>query len=250
MNLIFLKIFFWLLVLIPFHSYMFYPFIIWVISIFIKRRRQIENFDLPKISIIISAFNEEKVIQNRVENIANQNYDFSKLELLVGSDCSTDKTNEILLSLKNKYSWLKIILFEERRGKAAVINDLVNQTNGAILLFSDANTVFEKEALYNLIIEFSDPNIGGVSGKLELVEPVNNFEKSSQEIKYWDFEILIKKLEGKIGILIGANGGIFAIRKDLFKIILCYLQLLYYDSFLLNDQAFFIHKNKQINTWN
>ena len=212
-----LKIFFWLLVLIPFHSYMFYPFIIWVISIFIKRRRQIENFNLPNISIIISAFNEEKVIQNRVENIAIQNYDFNKLELIIGSDCSTDNTNEILLSLENKYSWLKIILFKERRGKAAVINDLVNQASGTILLFSDANTEFEKDATYNLVNEFYDSNIGGVSGKLELVEPVNDFEKSSQEIEYWDFEVLIKKLEGKIGVLIGANGGIFAIRKDLFE---------------------------------
>lgn len=171
---------------------MFYPFIIWVISIFIKRRRQIENFNLPNISIIISAFNEEKVIQNRVENIAIQNYDFNKLELIIGSDCSTDNTNEILLSLENKYSWLKIILFKERRGKAAVINDLVNQASGTILLFSDANTEFEKDATYNLVNEFYDSNIGGVSGKLELVEPVNDFEKSSQEIEYWDFEVLIK----------------------------------------------------------
>jgi poly-beta-1,6-N-acetyl-D-glucosamine synthase len=212
-----LEILFWFLIFIPIHSYIFYPLIIWAISIFFKRKKTQENINLPNISIVISAFNEEKVIQNRVENISNQNYDFNKLELIIGSDCSTDKTNELLLALKKKYSWLKVILFNERRGKATVINDLVNHSNGSILLFSDANTEFEKNAVYNLVSEFSDPNIGGVSGKLELVEPVQNFEKSSQEIMYWDFEVLIKKLEGKIGILIGANGGIFAIRKDLFK---------------------------------
>jgi poly-beta-1,6-N-acetyl-D-glucosamine synthase len=190
---------------------------IWTISLFYKKNELPSKFDLPFVSIIISAFNEEKVIQSRIENIAIQNYDFSRLELIIGSDCSIDNTNELLASLSKKYSWLSVYTFNERRGKAAVINDLVKKANGSIIIFSDANTEFEMNAVYNLVKEFTSPIIGGVSGKLELVEPLTYFEKSSQEKKYWEYEIHVKRIEGKIGILIGANGGIFAIRKELFE---------------------------------
>lgn len=213
------EIFFWVLIFLPLHSYIFYPLMIWFISLFYKRNELPSKFELPYVSIIISAFNEERVILNRIENIAIQNYDFNKLELIIGSDCSSDGTNEILFSLLKKYSWLSVYIFNERRGKAAVLNDLVKKANGSIIIFSDANTEFEKDAVYNLMKEFTSPIIGGVSGKLELVEPLTYFEKSSQEKKYWEYEILVKKLEGKIGILIGANGGIFAIRKELFDAI-------------------------------
>lgn len=213
------EIFFWVLIFLPLHSYIFYPLMIWFISLFYKRNELPSKFELPYVSIIISAFNEERVILNRIENIAIQNYDFNRLELIIGSDCSSDGTNEILFSLLKKYSWLSVYIFNERRGKAAVLNDLVKKANGSIIIFSDANTEFEKDAVYNLMKEFTSPIIGGVSGKLELVEPLTYFEKSSQEKKYWEYEILVKKLEGKIGILIGANGGIFAIRKELFDAI-------------------------------
>lgn len=212
----FIEILFWLFVYLPIHSYVLYPFMLWIISSFYKQNETSPDFDLPFISIIVSAYNEDKVILNRIENIAIQNYDFNKLELIVGSDCSSDRTNEILSSLSEKYSWLSLYLFDERRGKAAVLNNLVKKANGSIVIFSDANTEFEKNAVINLIKEFGNKNIGGVSGKLELVEPLANFEKSSQEKKYWEYEVLLKRMEGKIGILIGANGGIFAIRKELF----------------------------------
>ena len=211
-----IEIIFWIFVLLPIHSYIIYPLMIWVISSFYKQSKITQKFELPVVSIIISAYNEEKVILNRIENVATQNYDFDKLELIVGSDCSSDNTNEILYSLSEKYSWLSVYVFKERRGKAAVINDLVKKAKGSIIIFSDANTEFESSAIVSLVKEFENPKIGGVSGKLELVEPLIDFEKSSQEKKYWEYEVLIKKMEGKIGILIGANGGIFAIRKELF----------------------------------
>jgi poly-beta-1,6-N-acetyl-D-glucosamine synthase len=212
----FIEIIFWFFVYLPVHSYIFYPLVLWFISIFYKKNNVPTQSQLPFVSIIISAYNEEKVIKDRIENIASQKYDFSKLELIIGSDCSSDDTNNILSSLSKQYSWLSLYVFDKRRGKSAVLNDLVKEANGSFLIFSDANTEFEEDAVYNLIKEFSSPIVGGVSGKLELVEPLSFFEKSSQEKKYWEYEILIKRIEGRIGILIGANGGIFAIRKDLF----------------------------------
>ena len=214
---LFTEILFWFFIFLPIHSYIFYPLMIWFISLFYKKNELPSKFDLPFVSIIISAYNEEKVILSRIENIEIQNYDFNRLELIIGSDCSSDNTNEILYSLSEKYSWLSVYTFDERRGKAAVLNDLVKKAKGSIIIFSDANTEFERDAVNNLVKEFTSPIIGGVSGKLELIEPLTYFEKSSQEKKYWEYEVLVKKMEGKIGILIGANGGIFAIRKELFE---------------------------------
>ncbi|MBZ0200099.1 MAG: glycosyltransferase, partial [Ignavibacteriaceae bacterium] len=98
-----------------------------------------------------------------------------------------------------------------------VINDLAFHAKNDILIFTDANTVFDKNALKNLVKGYTSEKIGGVSGRLILNEPKDNFDKSSQEKKYWEYETIIKKAEGKFGVLIGANGGIFSIRKKLFK---------------------------------
>lgn len=181
-----------------------------------KRNRSTELSESKlSVSILISAYNEEKVIKQRIENIESLDYDKELLEVIVGSDCSNDNTNQILTTLASTSPWLKIYIFENRRGKAAVINDLVQNATNNILVFSDANTIFDKMALKNLINKFWDDSVGGVSGKLILSDE-NVTTQSVEEKKYWMFETLIKQAEGKLGILIGANGGIFAIRKELF----------------------------------
>lgn len=167
------------------------------------------------VSILISAYNEEKVIRQRIENIDLLDYNKDLLEVIVGSDCSSDNTNRILMDLALQYTWLKVHIFQKRRGKAAVINDLAQKAGNNILIFSDANTVFDKSALKNLINKFHNDRIGGVSGRLILSDE-NVTTESVEEKKYWLLETLIKQAEGKLGILIGANGGIFAIRRELF----------------------------------
>ena len=170
----------------------------------------------PSISIIISAYNEEKVIAQRINNIKNLDYDFNKLELIIGSDCSSDKTNEILTQKSQEHSWVRALIFSTRRGKATVLNDLVQLAKNEILVFTDANTKFDKNALTKLVSRFSDKTVGGVCGRLELEEPADHFEKSNREKLYWKYETHLKNLEGNFGILIAANGGIYAIRKQLF----------------------------------
>ncbi|MGE5859301.1 MAG: glycosyltransferase, partial [Ignavibacteria bacterium] len=213
---LFLELAFWILFFIPIHSYLLYPLIIRIISKFFGTKRNLAEQNLT-ISILISAFNEEKVIENRINNISKLNYDFNKIEVLVGSDCSSDKTNEILTGIENKYSWLKIYLFGDRRGKVSVLNDLVKNARNEILVFTDANTVFNENSIKILVSNFNDKLAGGVSGRLILTDAKNGISGNIEEKSYWEYETLLKKYEGKCGILIGANGGIFAIRKDLFK---------------------------------
>lgn len=211
-----IQVTFFIILLLLANSYLIYPVLIHLLSML---KRKSELTDLKKtITILISAYNEEKVIRQRIENINTLDYDKNLIEVIIGSDCSNDKTNEILLELKDFYPWLKIFLFEKRRGKAAVINDIVQKANNEIIIFSDANTVFNKNAVNNLINKFSNDSIGGVSGKLVLSDE-NITSQSVEEKKYWMLETFIKKSEGKLGILIGANGGIFAIRRELFTTI-------------------------------
>jgi len=213
---IFAVLFFWILLFLIIQSYLLYPLSLVLFSFFRRNSANDRANVFPSISILISAFNEEKVIEERIENINNLEYDLSKVEVIVGSDCSTDRTNEILTNCAEKYKWLRIEKYNKRRGKAVVLNDLVNLAQNELLVFTDANTKFDKNALVNLVSEFSHEDVGGVCGRLVLDQPKGEFEKANRERLYWKYETHLKKYEGKLGVLIGANGGIYAIRKKLF----------------------------------
>ena len=207
---------FWLTILLLIHAYILYPTSLWVFNWFRRKPEIVTPHTYPSISIIISAYNEEKVITERIDNIKNLDYDFNNLELIIGSDCSSDKTNGILTQKSQEHSWVRTQIFNIRRGKATVLNDLVDLAKNKILVFTDANTRFEKDALLKLVAKFTDVKVGGVCGRLELEEPKENFDKTNREKLYWKYETQLKKLEGDLGILIAANGGIYAIRKELF----------------------------------
>lgn len=210
------EIIFWIMIFLPIHSYVFYPMVIWLISKFFSNTISQDQRFYPDISIIVSAYNEEKVIAKRIENIAKQDYDLDKIELIIGSDCSNDKTNQIVKEFMKKYKWIKFYEFDTRRGKASVINDLAKNAIGDVLIFTDANTEFEARSIKTLVKGFQDRRVGGISGKLKLIESAHNPLSNTKEVEYWDFEVKIKECEGKAGILIGANGAIFSIRKELF----------------------------------
>ena len=211
-----INIIFWSIVIIVVHSYFIYPVVIFILSHFFK-----ENKTNPQqsysVSIIISAYNEEKVIRERIINISQLDFDFNNLEVLIGSDGSTDQTNNILIEMSKEFPWLSINLFDSRKGKVFVINNLVAKARNEIIVFTDANTVFDGNSIKRLIRQFKDNTIGGICGRLVLIEPKSKINESIEEKSYWEYETFIKKYEGKCGVLIGANGGIFAIRRKLFK---------------------------------
>ena len=215
--MILLLILFFLTLLLFVHSYGIYPLSIWVMSKFVDKNYSNDENYLPEISILISAYNEERVIENTVRTLMNCFYPKEKLQILIGSDNSVDGTVEILKKLSEEFSNIKVFIFDQRRGKPHVINDLVKAAKGEILIFCDANTLYDKKALINLVKNYKDTRIGGVSGKLRLRDIEKSKKAGSQEKKYWDAETWIKKQEGKLGILIGANGGIYSIRREYFE---------------------------------
>lgn len=211
-----MEILLYVLCLLVVNSFFIYPLAVFLMSRKNTGRITVHGFE-PTISILIAAYNEEKVISDRIENIASMNYNLEKVEVLIGSDMSTDRTNEILLEAQNKYSWLKIFIAESRRGKAGILNDLIKEAKNEIVVFTDANTEFHIDALKNISEDFADKKVGGVCGRLVLVDNDSIRSEGVEETKYWQYETLIKRAEGKCGILLAANGGIFAIRKELYK---------------------------------
>lgn len=207
---------FFLVLYLLIHSYLVYPVSIFIIGSISKRIISKDQGYLPEISIIISVYNEEDVIENTIRQFLKTDYDQSKIQFVIGSDKSTDNTDIIIEKLKNEIPNLEFFRFNIRRGKSQVLNDLVKYSNGEILIFSDANTIYSTDAISKLVSYFYDNKVGGVSGRLLLLDHAKALESGNLESKYWGIENWIKENEGKVGCLIGANGGIYSIRKELF----------------------------------
>ena len=181
----------------------------------LQRRTQASG-DLPKVAVVLAAFNEETVIEARLQNLLEQDYPQDKLHIYLGSDGSDDQTNELVKTFMQQSNVNNITFhdFTERRGKVSVLNELVEETNEEILVFSDANTNFEPDAISKLVRHFHAPNIGAVCGELELFDAVAGTNRDSL---YWRYERLLKFHESRIGGLLGANGAIYAIKQELYQ---------------------------------
>lgn len=197
------------------HTYFLYPIIINGLAALFKKKYKIDELYQPYVSILISAYNEEKVIVQTIRNLFYSDYPSNKIEILVGSDCSTDNTNTLLREEKKDIPSLKLYEFSLRRGKKSVLNDLAKEAKGDILVFCDSNSRYARNALNQLMKYYTDSRVGGVSGRLKFYSK-QNIQSGHQEKKYWDYETKIKIAEGKLGTLIGSNGGIYSIRKELF----------------------------------
>ncbi|MBT3801836.1 MAG: glycosyltransferase [Bacteroidetes bacterium] len=168
--------------------------------------------ELPSVSILLAAYNEELVIEEKIRKTFESNYPIDKIEFLIGSDASTDKTNEIIKSFEANYSNLKLFKFPGRTGKSSIINELVKNASNEIFILTDANVIFEEDTIYQLVKHYKNNEISLVGGNI-----INSrFRKdgiSFQEEKYISRENLIKYQEGILwGSMIGAFGGCYSIR--------------------------------------
>ena len=205
---------FWVSVLAVVYAYAIYPVLL---LLFRWVRRPVErrmSKELPHVSILIAAFNEEKVIRRRIENCLKLDYPVDRLEVIIASDGSVDQTNEI--AREYGHAGIRLHEYPERRGKVNVLNDSAPRAEGEIILFSDANTFFAEDAVKKLVRHFGDERIGCACGRLQFVN-ADGSRTADLEGVYWRFETLLKRLEGERGSLLGANGAIFALRKALYE---------------------------------
>ncbi len=208
------EIIFWLSLCLILYTSVGYYFLLWLLFKLRARVQTNNSASLPTVSLLISAFNEENVIAEKIANCGKLDYPTDKIEILIGLDGSTDATESVLR--ENSTGTIKIHIFKDRRGKAAVLNDLVKSAKGDILVFSDANTIYDASAIKNLVRHFAEARIGGVCGRLVLEESRVRDIGSRGERYYWSYESKLKYLEGKVKTVLGANGAIYAIRKALY----------------------------------
>jgi len=196
------------------YAYCFYPVLLWLLDRFFKVQKFLSNEDCPPVSLIVAAYNEEKVIESRIRNCLALDYPKDKLEIIIASDGSSDGTTDIV----RRYAPEGVVLhaYAERRGKVNVLNETVPKAKYSIVLFSDANTAFTRQAVKKLVRYFADPNVGCVCGGLQFVNAEGSNTGELEGI-YWRYETFLKKIEGRRGALLGANGAIFAIRKGLYQ---------------------------------
>ncbi|MEP7155931.1 MAG: glycosyltransferase family 2 protein [Betaproteobacteria bacterium] len=179
----------------------------------------------PRVSLIVAAYNEEKVIGRKVANSLELNYPRDRLEIIVVSDGSNDNTMSIVAG----YADRGVISMHEpaRRGKTAALNRGVAAANGEIVLFSDANNDYNPEAVRALVRHFSDPTVGGVCG-LKRIREAPDRESSAGDSLYWRYESAIKLAESRLGSITNGDGEIFAIRRSLYESM---------DETVINDDA-------------
>jgi cellulose synthase/poly-beta-1,6-N-acetylglucosamine synthase-like glycosyltransferase len=203
----------WLIAFFVLHTYLFYPLILFVLSGRKTKNDEVKpSGSLKNISVVISLYNEEKTVFKKLDNLRAIDYPASQIEFLFGSDGSTDGSIGILEKTSNMN--IRILNFKERRGKAAVLNDLISSATGDIIVFTDANTEFERQTVHELVKHFDDASIGAVSGNLILRS--NDERLKTGEHSYWAFENKLKFMESKVNSLLGATGGVYAVRKELF----------------------------------
>jgi cellulose synthase/poly-beta-1,6-N-acetylglucosamine synthase-like glycosyltransferase len=199
------------------HTYFIYPLSMAALATLFPKKYRVDDAGSPRLSILVSARNEERVIERTIRRLLECDYDRAKLEILVGSDGSTDATPEILGRLADEFANVRPFVFEKSRGKAATLNELATRARGELIGFCDANTYYSERALRELTKYHPDERVGGVSGELTLVEGDPEASDGSQELRYWDLECRLKSYEGKVGALVGANGGIYWVRRELYS---------------------------------
>jgi cellulose synthase/poly-beta-1,6-N-acetylglucosamine synthase-like glycosyltransferase len=205
---------FWVSVLILFYTYAGYPVLLMAAAAIFRRPVKKDEGNLPKVSLVISVYNEERVIRERLENALSQDYPAEKYEILVASDGSTDKTHSIVNSFND--SRIRLIVQEDRLGKTAALNSAVPQALGDVIVFTDANSMYDRGAIRAMMQNFADSSVGCVTGETRLVNPEGS-AIGKNEIAYYSYDTMLKVSESNIGSTVGADGAIFAIRKELYQ---------------------------------
>jgi cellulose synthase/poly-beta-1,6-N-acetylglucosamine synthase-like glycosyltransferase len=208
------KAVFWTCALLLAYTYLGYPLLIWAWSS--VRRRPLGRRDHePTVTVVVVAQNEAARIHERIENLLSLDYPPGHLEVLLASDGSSDGTDEQARSYEGRD--LRVFAFGMRRGKPAVLNELVPQAHGDIVVLADARQRFARGALRALVAAFADTSVGAVSGELFLTEDGGGTTVEEGVGFYWRYEKSVRRNESRLDSTVGATGAIYAIRRELFE---------------------------------
>lgn len=206
---------FWIASFLVVYPYAIYPVLLRVLA---RRCREqgAQMLQEPSIALIISVHDEEDVIAAKLQNAVSLDYPAGKLDIIVVSDASSDTTDEIVRREQSRDARIRLLRLNERRGKSTGINRAVEGSRADIVVFSDANAMYDRNALRELARPFADAAIGYVVGAA-LYQDAGRSRSAENEGLYWRLEILLKRLESDYDSVVGGDGAIYAIRRRLFS---------------------------------
>ena len=201
---------FWWSTAVLFYTYLGYPILLLVMSRF-RKRPVLRAVQSSSVSIVIAAYNEERDLKVKLQNTLALDYPKDKIEVIVASDCSTDRTDQIARSFASR--GVHLVRQELRLGKTAAQNAAVEQAIGDILLFSDSTTLYSPDILRVILPNFADPTVGCVAGCLIYVDPAGSSIGRGAR-SYWGYESFLKRCESRVGSLVGVSGCLYAVRRS------------------------------------
>lgn len=210
-----MELLFWLCALLIIYIYVGYPLLLQVLPKKLPKETA-SIMQQPKVTVVIAAFNEAAAIELTIRNKLEQNYPADNLEIIVVSDESEDGTDAIVSAIAQTDSRVQLIRQTPRQGKTAGLNLAVPQATGEIIIFSDANSHYDESAIQHLVDCFNDPEVGYVTGKMIYVNSDGNIAGDGCSA-YMKYENYMRALETQVSSVVGVDGGIDAIRKDLYQ---------------------------------
>ncbi|HSL69442.1 MAG TPA: glycosyltransferase family 2 protein [Longimicrobiales bacterium] len=206
---------FWVAAAMFGYAYAGFPLLVFLFGTFRRARPVRAAAITPRASLVIAAHNEAENIGARLENALAADYPLGALEIMVASDGSTDGTESIVEGFAGRGVRL---LRLPRAGKIAALEVAARAASGEVLIFSDANTFFERGTLHALVRSFADPAVGGVVGHTAYFVRAQSQSSGLGERLYWRYDTWIKRLESRAGSVVSAHGGLYAVRRELFRV--------------------------------
>ncbi len=207
------EIIFWSMVVVIGYTYVGYSLVVLSLALFV--RHPIHSRDIePRVTYLITAYNEEKSIRAKIEQVFSLDYPQDKLEILVASDGSTDTTESIVREFADR--GVRVLRVDGRVGKTETQNQAVRVATGEIIIFSDATTFYENAAIRKIVRNYADPAVGAVSGRYEYRNPTGA-AIGAGSILFWKYENLIKTMQTRIKTISGCCGCIYSVRRDLYE---------------------------------
>jgi cellulose synthase/poly-beta-1,6-N-acetylglucosamine synthase-like glycosyltransferase len=211
------EVLYWLTLLALLYPYLGYPLTLWLATHLhgaYTSQGRCADFE-PSVSLMISAFNESAVIDAKLANARALDYPHDKLQIIVISDASDDGTDDIVLRHAAEDSRISLCRQSERKGKTSGLNHGVEQAHGDVVVFSDANAMYETEAVRELVAPLRDESVGYVVGAAHYSDS-DQGEAQASEGLYWRYELALKRMESAFGSVVGGDGAIYAIRRALY----------------------------------
>lgn len=206
---------FWLSLIAIIYAYIGYPTLIVLLAKIKKQKPILKKPITPFVSIVIPAYNEEKNIGAKLNDLLNLDYPQEMMEIFVVSDASSDRTDGIVRSFEDKSQVIKLFRLNERSGKIAAYRSVFPYLKGEIVIFSDATSSLNTDSISQLVSNFNDPTVGCVGGLLMYVNPKQAIIGKGER-KYWSYEKRVRDYEQRLSSLPSVSGTFYAVRKSLY----------------------------------